>query len=174
MTHPPFKILICNLETAKRQAFGCDITHIISIIDSSHNPTHHLGNLFEMRNNWRVFVFDDLEDKHRFLTKHKLATTNIIQDILNFTKNLGEQDKILIHCHAGLCRSTAVALLVMLQHGMTEKNALEHLISIRPKAWPNRLVLRLGDALLGTGSVHIVNEWMGKELALRISSEDIF
>ena len=73
---------------------------------------------------------------------------NDIKSILEFTGTFADDDNILIHCHAGLCRSTAVAILALVQHGATPEEAINKVIEIRPKAWPNALIIRLGDVAL--------------------------
>ena len=56
--------------------------------------------------------------------------------------------KVLVHCTAGKSRSTAVAMGVLVQSGMTAQEALDHVLSIRPVVVPNRLIIRYLDDLL--------------------------
>jgi predicted protein tyrosine phosphatase len=57
----------------------------------------------------------------------------------------------LIHCHAGVSRSTAAAALILAQAGPDRpaRAVFDLVSSIRPRAWPNLRILELGDALLG-------------------------
>ena len=55
-----------------------------------------------------------------------------------------------MHCHAGVSRSTAAATLIMMQANpeWSASDALEAVAALRPRAWPNLLILELGEALL--------------------------
>ena len=57
---------------------------------------------------------------------------------------------MLIHCHAGISRSTACALAFLsLKHGPgSEKTCIEHIASIRPQTNFNDLIVLLADELL--------------------------
>jgi len=80
--------------------------------------------------------------------KAVIATREQMQEILEFTASLKSTDKLLVHCHAGMSRSTAVACGVLCQHGLTPIEAVKHVVSVRPIAMPNRHVLKLLDDLL--------------------------
>ncbi len=58
---------------------------------------------------------------------------------------------LLIHCHAGVSRSTASAALILAQSrpDRPAREALEAVSQIRPRAWPNLRILEFGDELLG-------------------------
>jgi predicted protein tyrosine phosphatase len=60
---------------------------------------------------------------------------------------------LVIHCHAGVSRSTAVAYALACQAmGPGEEVALAHrLRTLSPAATPNRLVVALADQILGRG-----------------------
>jgi predicted protein tyrosine phosphatase len=63
----------------------------------------------------------------------------------------GGSAHLLVHCHMGISRSTAAATALLLQAhpGLDEDEALAHIHSIRSKAWPNSLMMRHFDQLLG-------------------------
>ena len=73
--------------------------------------------------------------------------------ILEFGREVGEpaRSHVLIHCHAGVSRSTAAATLILAQAypDRAANEVLERVVQIRPRAWPNLRILELGDALLG-------------------------
>jgi predicted protein tyrosine phosphatase len=80
--------------------------------------------------------------------KQKPATAQQIQEILEFTAPLESADKLLVHCHAGLSRSTAVACGILCQHGLTPTEAVKYVLSIRSQAFPNQHVIKLFDDVL--------------------------
>ena len=51
---------------------------------------------------------------------------------------------LLVHCRAGLSRSTATAALILMQANpeWPASTALEVVAAIRPRAWPNLLILK--------------------------------
>jgi predicted protein tyrosine phosphatase len=57
----------------------------------------------------------------------------------------------LIHCAAGISRSTAAGLILLaLRTGPgREEQAYEHLFRVRPRAVPNRRMVWMADHLLG-------------------------
>ncbi|RKZ40080.1 MAG: hypothetical protein DRQ41_09840 [Gammaproteobacteria bacterium] len=79
----------------------------------------------------------------------KMVTSEQIQDILEFTTSLVSSDKLLVHCHAGISRSTAVACGVLCQHGLSPEEAIKHVLSVREQAFPNKYILKLFDEILG-------------------------
>lgn len=62
-------------------------------------------------------------------------------------------EPLLIHCHAGISRSSAIAVALMAARfgpGL-ENEAVAAVIAIRPAAVPNLAVIRHADAILGRG-----------------------
>lgn len=82
------------------------------------------------------------------------ATVEDIQHIVQLAEQLrSERGTLLIHCEAGVSRSTATALIIYacwLGQGR-EAEAMERVIAQRPFAVPNRRMVALGDTLLALG-----------------------
>jgi predicted protein tyrosine phosphatase len=70
------------------------------------------------------------------------------------TPRVADDHRILIHCHAGMSRSTASALALCVISGMTEDEAWEHAFASRPdprrEFIPNPLLLSHFDKILGS------------------------
>jgi len=77
-----------------------------------------------------------------------IATLEDMQAILRFTENLTADAKLLVHCSAGISRSTAVATGILCQHGFTPMEALKEVYSIRQGAYPNSHIITLMDEAL--------------------------
>jgi predicted protein tyrosine phosphatase len=72
----------------------------------------------------------------------------ILHAALRHVDDLKDDDRLLIHCHAGKSRSPAMALGVLVSHGQTPIEALERVKSLRPIVIPNRLMVELLDNTL--------------------------
>jgi predicted protein tyrosine phosphatase len=83
-----------------------------------------------------------------------------IERILEFSRSITPHDRMIVHCHAGLSRSTATALAIFVQHGMDEFSALRSLLKLRPAATPNLLVLYHVDQIMGSNLQGIVAGWL--------------
>lgn len=79
------------------------------------------------------------------------ATEEDVQGIIQLAEQLrSESGTLLIHCEAGISRSTATALIIYacwLGRGR-EDEAMERVITQRPYAIPNRRMVALADNLL--------------------------
>ena len=80
-----------------------------------------------------------------------------VEQILAFGRDLladpaGKPD-LLVHCHAGVSRSTASVLLMMAQAlpDLPPAELAARLLAVRERAWPNLRMVEFGDRLLGRG-----------------------
>jgi Predicted protein tyrosine phosphatase len=74
------------------------------------------------------------------------------------------EGSVLVHCKAGIARSTALALAIIadrMGHGR-EHEAVAELLLVRPEAVPNLLILSMADKLLGREGA-LVSAWMAVE-----------
>ena len=60
-----------------------------------------------------------------------------------------QKHNILVHCHAGVSRSAAVAWIIMVMNGRDIKEAFRELFKARPQIWPNVMVIELAVTQLG-------------------------
>lgn len=148
-----FKLKITDLENALKLAPRW-ATYTISLLDSDYRwqlPQPSATALL------RRYYFDDVSIARYYYDEvstdgkslFQLATHEQIQDILEFISPLQDHDKLLVHCHAGISRSTAVACGILCEHGLSPNEAVKHVLSIRPQASPNSHVINLFDQLLG-------------------------
>ncbi|WP_235063038.1 hypothetical protein [Paramagnetospirillum caucaseum] len=73
------------------------------------------------------------------------------QAILAFGREIPRGGRLLIHCWAGVSRSTASAIMLICQHhGGNERHAIQLVRALRPQAQPNRMLLGFADRILGT------------------------
>lgn len=75
------------------------------------------------------------------------------EQILGFVNSLPKNAKILVHCAAGISRSTATGLGILANEGMEEEEAVRLLANKHPRNrafWPNDMILGHFDEILCT------------------------
>jgi predicted protein tyrosine phosphatase len=131
-----FELKITGIYEAEKFVNNRWATHCISLVDPEVNP------LFLCKNHL-ILKLHDVETP--VVPEWILPNKSHVDQILEFTKNLGDNDKLLIHCHQGVSRSTAVAIGVLLQHGFDPESAYRYVENIRDILLPNGLITRMLD-----------------------------
>lgn len=142
-TPATFRVTICGIpELGEHCAAG--VTHVLSILDPEWpDPT----------------AFDDFPPHHRLALRfHDIIeplpnrlppSRRDVEELLAFGRGL-DVGHLLVHCHAGVSRSTAATALILAQ-ALPDRPAAEVLdavVRLRPRAWPNLRILEFGDELL--------------------------
>jgi predicted protein tyrosine phosphatase len=149
-TIAPFRISVCGIEEL---ASHCEVgvSHVLSILDPDWPVPEAFGAFGEhARLELRFHDVIDAQDAGTVAPQAEHVT-----EILSFGRRLlaprGQDRHLLVHCHAGVSRSTA-AMTLILARALPEVSAnriFEEVLRIRPQAWPNLRILELGDAMLG-------------------------
>jgi len=93
-----------------------------------------------------------------------------LDQVLAFTADLTAMDRLLVHCFAGISRSTAAAIAVLIQHGIDYAEAFKMVAAERPMLLPNRALIRLTDrhfGLDGALEAHVKRFYRQQTLAWR-------
>ena len=147
----PFKTTVCGIdELGDHAAVG--VTHVLSILDPSAPQPPAFGAFGEHARVELRFddVIEEIDDKVVPTRDHVEAILAVGRDLSISTD---EAAHLLVHCHAGISRSTA-ALTLILAQACPERPApeiVDEVLRIRSRAWPNLRLIELGDALLGRG-----------------------
>jgi predicted protein tyrosine phosphatase len=73
-----------------------------------------------------------------------------VAELVGFLARRAPRETVLLHCWAGISRSTAAALVALvLESRGREREAADRLRAAAPHAQPNRRVVELADRLLG-------------------------
>ena len=95
-----------------------------------------------------------------------------VQQILDFTRNLTDAI-IVVNCFAGISRSTATALAILVQHHGSIDRAIDILRADRPQAMPNPVISRFADDIMGLdGKLFAAADKMAKTRTLDIINGD--
>jgi predicted protein tyrosine phosphatase len=116
-----------------------------------------------------VYMSDITEEKQNHIHPQR----HHVNDILDFTKDLNDDDRLLVHCHQGMSRSTATAIGIVIQHGLSIEEAFAHVLKIRPMMLPNTLILKhMDDALKLDGKLYDYGvKWVDEK---KNKTEDVF
>lgn len=143
-------LTICGLEELDQHA-SRPITHILSILDPEYPEPPIFGEF--PPHSRRVLRFHDVVEP---TPGQVLPQREHVEEILAFGVSLKETAAengahLLVHCHAGISRSTAAmaTLLAQLAPERPADDILAQIVEIRPKAWPNLRIIESADGLLG-------------------------
>jgi len=144
----PYRLSICGLD--ELPAFvAAGVSHVISILDPE---TQEPGALARFTPPARVtYRFDDVI---RTIPGYAAPEGHDVERLLEHGTLLRREpvNHLLIHCHAGVSRSTAAAAIIMVQDKPgREDDAFSLIRRIRPRSWPNSRMIAMADSLLGRG-----------------------
>lgn len=143
-------LTICGLEELAHYG-SHGVTHVLSILDPHHpEPDAFLDYGAHDRT---VLRFHDAIEPAPGVT---LPTRAHVEAVLDFGRSLAQtahraQGHLLVHCHAGISRSTAamLTLLAQIYPDQSEAALFDRVSNLRPKAWPNSRMVEFADELLG-------------------------
>ncbi len=149
----PYKIEILSLaetDLLLSSSRGASVRNVISIGDPGSPEPRELH--AHDRNVLRIECKDVFpEDKE--VEEGAIPRKHHVERIMEFGSNLREGGHaILIHCHAGVSRSTAAAL-ILLYRGMQapdEETAVRELLRLRPQALPNKFLIQHADSIMNS------------------------
>ncbi len=130
-----------------------EITCLVSIGDA-HDPLPQGYDKAARRFRWQIAD----------VVTEEGATEDDVRRIIDLAEQLrSEKGTLLIHCEAGVSRSTATALIIYacwLGRGR-EDEAMQRVIAQRPCAIPNRRMVALADRLMGLGGCLLqARDWL--------------
>jgi predicted protein tyrosine phosphatase len=85
--------------------------------------------------------------------EHVAPEETHVREFLRFVRAWDRRDPLLIHCYAGVSRSTAAAMIAVCALNPTrdEHEVAQELRAASPTATPNKLLIRHADMLLSRG-----------------------
>jgi predicted protein tyrosine phosphatase len=138
-------VYVCSLAQVAATVASARASHLISVINAatavvrppSIAETNHLF----------VGINDIVEEQEGMI----LPADQHVQQILDFAKAWPRQQPLVVHCYAGISRSTATAFITLCatEPDRDEREIAQALRAASPTATPNSLLISLADDMLG-------------------------
>lgn len=145
----PFQMTICGLQELEEHS-DSQVSHVLSIMDPAHPHPSAFASYGEHER--LELRFHDIIDKR---PEQDEPQPHHVEQILLFGRaimaNPDDCRHLLVHCHAGISRSTAAMTLILAlgQPELSAPEVLSQLLRIRAIAWPNLRMLGMGEEQLG-------------------------
>jgi predicted protein tyrosine phosphatase len=146
-----FRTTICGIEELTSHS-DVGVSHVLSILDPPAPEPPAFGAYGEHAR--LELRFDDVIEEQSGFTAPDAVD---VERMLAFGRSLDDEAPgaahLLVHCHAGISRSSAALTLILAQDRPERPAAaiLAEVLQSRDKAWPNLRMIELGDAALGRG-----------------------
>lgn len=143
---------VCGLDTLDRDIQLFQPTHVLTVIEKDEVPA--------LRNAWsvvdhKIVTFRDIDDD----SNPTAPTLEDCMEIVNWGRTLPRDAKVLVHCMAGISRSTCATLALMYDEYICYANTIvdnsdkevilglitDKIVNIRKIAFPNLLMAKYFD-----------------------------
>jgi len=145
----PFKINVCGLhELADHGSIG--VTHVLSILDPDW-PEPAAFQAYDEHHRLELRFHDEIEETPGFIMPREEHVAQLLAFGRDMMAEPSRNPHLLVHCHAGVSRSTASMILILAQAcpDLAAEAVAREVFRIRPIAWPNLRIVEMGDAMLG-------------------------
>ena len=138
-------ITVCGVGKLDETAGALGATHVVTLI-RDHGPVATPRGI-EAANHLRIDVNDINEPQDGFVHPQE----EHVAQVLAFARDWDHRSPLIIHCFAGISRSTASAFssLCLLNPETPEALIARRLREASPTATPNKLIVSIADDLLG-------------------------
>jgi predicted protein tyrosine phosphatase len=145
----PFAITICGIPELDGHS-DAGASHVLSILDPEW-PVPAAFDSFAAHERLELRFHDVIEDD---IPGMEPPREDHVAALLAFGRSaMGAASHLVVHCHAGVSRSTASMALILAQAlPLVPASAIfQEVLRIRPQAWPNLRIVEMGDRMLGRG-----------------------
>ena len=152
-------IIVCGLSRAQEQIDLHGARSVVGVLGPE--STHPTYRGIDARRHLRL-TFNDINEE---IEGFSAATPDDAARLVQFIRDWDRRAPLLIHCWAGISRSTASAFaaLCVLRPQADEMELAQELRAASPSATPNRLITSRVDALLGRkGRMLVAVESIGR------------
>lgn len=121
------------------------VRHVVTLLapGTAHEPPQGIA----AERHLKLYFHDIVQE----MDGHTPPSAADAERLISFFRSWDPQEPMLIHCWAGISRSTAAAYmaLCMFRPDADEADLAQELRAASPSATPNRLIIALADDLLG-------------------------
>ena len=144
----PFRITVCGIDELPAHG-DVGVSHVLSILDP-HWPVPDAFGAFGEHERLELRFHDVIEDIQGAMAPQPEHVARLLALGRDMLSEPAPGAHLLVHCHAGVSRSTAAMLLMLAQaHPEVAVALLAHeILRIRPQAWPNLRIVEIGDVML--------------------------
>lgn len=137
------KVYVSSRSQVSKVTSKVGATHVLSLLDPGKRPWLHPSTPTQ---NWKLFIFEDVIEPEY----DRAPTMEHVENILAWAKQLPDDAILLVHCEAGVSRSTAAALAILVQHHGVDQidRCVDLLFGVRPESAPNPLIAKYADKIL--------------------------
>jgi predicted protein tyrosine phosphatase len=143
-------LTICGLEELEHHSDRA-VTHVLSIMDPD-CPDPEAFRAYDSHHRAILRFHDIIEPAAGCV----MPEPGHVEAILAFGESLSRgadaraEGHLLVHCHAGISRSTAAMAMLLAETypDQDEDRIFDRLVAIRPQAWPNSRMIGFADRLL--------------------------
>ena len=139
------EVHVCPLSLVPDTVARARASHLVSLINDSTPVARPHG--IPAANHLFLGVNDIVEPMEGMI----VPAADHVRDLIDFVNGWDRERPIVVHCFAGISRSTAAAYITLcaVNPSRDEEEIARHLRSASRFASPNPLIVALGDRLLG-------------------------
>jgi predicted protein tyrosine phosphatase len=136
---------VCSLARLQRTVQEEDASHVLTLINAG-TPVTRPASVPEDKH-----LFISMSDIIEPLDGHILPAEAHVRSLLSFVRGWDRERPMVVHCYAGVSRSTAAALITAaaLNPGRPEAEIASAIRARSPTATPNLRLIGVADMLLG-------------------------
>jgi predicted protein tyrosine phosphatase len=143
----PFKVTVCGIDELPSHG-EVGVTHVLSILDPDWPVPDAFGSFGE-HERLELRFHDVIEEVPGMIAPKWDHVAQLLALGRDLVAEPAPSAHLLVHCHAGVSRSTAAMILMVTQAAASV--VAQEILRIRPQAWPNLRIVEIGDAMLGRG-----------------------
>lgn len=160
------EMTVCAVEKVPAMILLRNATHVMSLLRGRERNELKMPSAFN-KENWLFLDMDDVinADAECAPTREQVA------QILEWGRKLPIDAMVVVHCFAGISRSTAAALAIKVQQLGVDRidEAVKWLVEVRPVCCPNPVITKFADELLGAnGKLHEAAEAVANKHMLKL------
>jgi len=135
----PFGITVCGIDELTHHS-AARVSHVLSILDPDWPVPEAFGSFGE-HDRLEVRFHDVIEESPAAVAPGPAH----VERLLAFGRGLTPEAHLLVHCHAGVSRSSAAMALLIAQAmpALGAEAIFAEILRIRPQIWPNLRIVEL-------------------------------